>query len=181
MHASSDANQLAASSVAIGRLFFSIQPAERRKDVSALIYRQESTDYFATVRKETEWLPFRCHDGCMVHKKSEKESRNATRASVEKEMAKPRVARSARIAELNLDTARIPEQPSTTLPGTVDKIIPSPRPSQPEKAQIVVDGTDYRYRDLRIENTLTDEHGDDVRLIKGAHVEVTVTAVTRRN
>ena len=91
-------------------------------------------------------------------------------------MAKPRMARSARIAELNLDTARIPEQPSTTMPGTVDKIIPSPRPSQPEKAQIAVDGADHRYRDLRIENTLTDEHGDDVRLKKGAHVEVTVTA-----
>ncbi len=117
----------------------------------------------------------------MVHKKSEKESRNATRASVEKEMAKPRVARSARIAELNRDTARIPEQSSTTLPGTVDKIIPSPRPSQPEQAQIIVDGADYQYRDLRIENTLTDEHGDDVRLIKGAHVKLTVTAVNRRN
>src|SRR6202163_4238137 len=112
----------------------------------------------------------------MLHKKSNKESGNAIRASVRKEMAKPRTARSARITELNLDTARIPEQPSTTMPGTVDKIIPSPRPSQPEKAQIAVGGADHRYRDLRIENTLTDEHGDDVKLKKGAHVEVTVTA-----
>ena len=94
-------------------------------------------------------------------------------------MAKPRMARSARIAELNLDTTRIPEQPSATMPGTVDKIIPSPRPSQPEKAQIAVDGADHRYRDLRIENTLTDENGDDVKLKKGAHVEVTVTAETK--
>jgi hypothetical protein len=39
-----------------------------------------------------------------------KESGNATRVSVKKEMAKPRMARSARIAELNLNTARIPEQ-----------------------------------------------------------------------
>ena len=62
------------------------------------------------------------------------------------------------------------------MPGTVAKIIPSPRPSQPEKAQIAVDGADHRYRNLRIENTLTDEHGDDVRLKKGAPVEVTVTA-----
>jgi hypothetical protein len=59
-------------------------------------------------------------------------------------------------------------------PGTVDKIIPR-RPSQPEGAQITVDGTDHRHSDLRIENTLTDEHGDDVKLKKGAHVEVTVT------
>jgi hypothetical protein len=37
-------------------------------------------------------------------------------------------------------------------------------------------GPDVHYRDLRIENTLTDEHGDEVKLKKGAHVEVTVTA-----
>jgi hypothetical protein len=86
------------------------------------------------------------------------------------------MARSARITELNLDTARIPEQPSTIMSGIVDKIIPSPRPSQPEKAQISVEVADRRYRNLRIENTLTNEHGNDVRLEKGAHVEVTVTA-----
>ena len=112
----------------------------------------------------------------MPHKKHKKEPGPPTRASVKKEMAKPRMARSARIAELKLDTTRIPEPPSVTMPGTVDKIIPSPRPSQPEKAQIAVDGTGHRHRDLRIENTLTDEHGDDVKLKKGAHVEVTVTA-----
>jgi hypothetical protein len=93
-----------------------------------------------------------------------------------KEMEKPRMAKSARIAERNLDTARIPEQPSVTVPGTVDKIIPSPRPSEPEKAQIAVKEADHGYQELRIENTLTDEHGDDVKLKKGAHVEVTVTA-----
>ncbi len=60
------------------------------------------------------------------------------------------------------------------MPGTVDKIIPARPPSQPEKAQIAVDG-DHRHRDLRIENMLTDEHGDDVKLKKGAHAEVTVT------
>ncbi len=65
--------------------------------------------------------------------------------------------------------------------GTVEKIIPSPRPSEPEKAQITVEGADHQYRDLRIENVLTDEHGDDVRLKKGAHVEVTVTANDEHN
>jgi hypothetical protein len=70
----------------------------------------------------------------------------------------------------------------STTPGSVDKIIPSLGPSQPEKAQIDFDRTDHRHRDLRIENALTDENGDDVRLKKGAHVEVTVTAndVNRR-
>ena len=110
----------------------------------------------------------------MLHNKTKRRSDSATRASVTNEMAKPRMARSARVAEMNLDTARILEQPSTTMPGTVDKIIVSP--GQPQKANIAVDGADHRYRDLRIENTLTDEHGDDVRLKKGAQVEVTVTA-----
>jgi hypothetical protein len=116
----------------------------------------------------------------MVHKKTKKNTDNASRASVMKEMAKPRMTRSARIAELKLDTARIPQQPSVTMPGNVHKIIQSHRPSQPEKAQIAVDGADHRYRDLRIENTLTDEHGDDVKLKKGAHVEVTVTQGQKR-
>jgi hypothetical protein len=112
----------------------------------------------------------------MPYKKGKKAPDDVTRASVTKEMAKPRMTRSARITELNLDTMRIREQPSTILSGIVDKIIPSPRPSQPEKAQISLQGADRRSRNLRIENTLTDEHGDDVRLEKGARVEVTVTA-----
>ena len=32
------------------------------------------------------------------------------------------------------------------------------------------------YREIRIENTLTDEHGNEVALKPGAHVEVTVEA-----
>ena len=112
----------------------------------------------------------------MLHKKNRKEPDIATHASVTKELAKPRMAKSARIAELNLDITRIPEQPSTSMPGTVDKIIPSPLHSQPENAQISVVGPDHRSQDLRIENTLTNEHGDEVRLKKGAHVEITVTA-----
>jgi hypothetical protein len=109
-------------------------------------------------------------------KKDKTQSTDRTRSRVKKDMMKPRMARSARIAELKLDTARIPEQPSTTMPGTVEKIIPSSRSNQPEKAQIGVNGPDSRYRDLRIENALTDEHGDDVKLKKGEHVDVTVTA-----
>jgi hypothetical protein len=91
----------------------------------------------------------------MLRRKGKKELDNSTQASVKKEMAKPRMAKSARIADLNLDSARSSEQPSTTLPGTVDRVITSPRLSQPEKIQIV-NGADRRYRNLRIENTLTD-------------------------
>jgi hypothetical protein len=115
----------------------------------------------------------------MPRKRMKKQSDKATLASVKREMAKPHMARSARIAELSLDPDRIPEQPSVTMPGTVGKIIPSLGSRQPEKAQIAVDGADRLYRDLRIENVLLDEHGDNVKLIKGARVDVTVSSRPR--
>jgi len=46
----------------------------------------------------------------------------------------------------------------------------------PEKVEISVQGADELYQEIRIENTLTDEHGDEVRLKEGAVVEVTVEA-----
>jgi len=68
------------------------------------------------------------------------------------------------------------EKPSTTLPGTVDKIIKSPRPGIPEKAQISVEAADPLYQEIRIENSLTAENGAHVRLKMGVEVEVTVEA-----
>jgi hypothetical protein len=68
------------------------------------------------------------------------------------------------------------EKPSTTLPATVEKIIKPLHPSEPEKAQLAVEGADQLYRELRIENTLTDENGDQVRLKQGAEVEDTIEA-----
>jgi hypothetical protein len=61
------------------------------------------------------------------------------------------------------------------MPGTVGRIIASLGSRRPERAQIAVDGADRHYRDLRIENTLIDENGDDVKLEKGANVDVTVS------
>jgi hypothetical protein len=68
------------------------------------------------------------------------------------------------------------EKPSTTLPGTVERIIKPLSADDPEKAQIAIEGADDLYREIRIENTLTDENGDKVRLKQGADVEVTVEA-----
>jgi len=62
------------------------------------------------------------------------------------------------------------------LHGTVDKIIKPVVPSQPEKAQIDIEGADDLYREIRIENTLTDEHGEEVRLKQGAQVDVSIEA-----
>jgi hypothetical protein len=107
-----------------------------------------------------------------------KKSPNATLADLTSELRKPRMAKSARTAELKLENTRIPEQPSITMPGTVEKIIPAQNPSQPEKADISVDGAHQPHRALRVENTLTDEDGGEVRLKKGAHVHITVTDQT---
>jgi hypothetical protein len=67
-------------------------------------------------------------------------------------------------------------KPKTTRPGTVEKIINSPLPHEPEKAEIAVEGADHLYREIRIENTLQDENGKMVKLKVGAPVDVTVEA-----
>ena len=82
------------------------------------------------VRNGTAGVLSRCHHAGMRQKNAKNELGDATCASVRREMAKPRMARSARIAELNLDAVRTPEQPSATVAGTVSKIIASPGPSQ---------------------------------------------------
>ena len=68
------------------------------------------------------------------------------------------------------------KKPKTTRPGTVEKIIKSPFPQEPEKAEIAVEGADHLYREIRIENALEDEKGNKVKLKVGAQVNVTVEA-----
>lgn len=68
------------------------------------------------------------------------------------------------------------EKPKVTLPAKVGKILPPKYPNQPEKAQIRVEGADPLYEELRVENSLTDEHGGKVRLKKDADVVVTLEA-----
>lgn len=68
------------------------------------------------------------------------------------------------------------EKPRATLPGTVEKIIKPIYPEEPEKAQIAIHGADDLYREIRIENTLTNAKGEELSLKKGAEVEVTVQA-----
>jgi hypothetical protein len=69
------------------------------------------------------------------------------------------------------------ENPRTTVPAVVEKIIkPTPFSGEPEKAQIAVKGADHYYREIRIENSLTDENGHEVGLKPGAEIQVTVEA-----
>jgi hypothetical protein len=74
------------------------------------------------------------------------------------------------------DSEEAKEKPNVTLPGTVEKVIKSPHPSIPEKAQIVIQGADDLYREIRIENTLTDDKGEKVELKEGAEIDVTLEA-----
>jgi hypothetical protein len=112
-------------------------------------------------------------------KKRKKELGHVIPAAISAEMALPRITKSARIAELELDSARVLQKPRTVMPGTVDKIIQFRTPRLRETAQISIEG-EPKYREIRFENSLTDEHGDEVKLEKGGHVEVTVTAEGKR-
>ncbi len=66
------------------------------------------------------------------------------------------------------------KKPKTTRPGEVQKIIKSPHPGMPEKAEIAVEGADHLYREIRIENSLEDGDGKKVKMKQGDQVEITV-------
>ena len=68
------------------------------------------------------------------------------------------------------------DKPSTTLPGTVEKIIKPIDPREPEKAQIEIEKGEDLYREIRVDNVLKDEKGEDVALKEGAPVDVTIEA-----
>ena len=64
------------------------------------------------------------------------------------------------------------------LRGKVQKVLKPIVAVEPEKAQISVDEADELYREIRVENALTDENGERVRLKPGAEVDVILEADT---
>jgi len=64
------------------------------------------------------------------------------------------------------------------LHGTVEKVIKPTLPGEPEKAQIGIEKADDLYREIRVENVLTDENGEKVHLKPRAEVDVIVEADT---
>jgi hypothetical protein len=68
------------------------------------------------------------------------------------------------------------DKPSTTLPGTVQKIIKPIHPQHPGTAEIAIEGAEDLYREIRVENTLKNEKGEKVALKEGASVDVTIEA-----
>jgi hypothetical protein len=67
------------------------------------------------------------------------------------------------------------EKLSVILKGTVDKVIPSSQ-YETEKVQISVETAHDLYREVRIENTLTDGSGGKVSLIAGSPIKITIKA-----
>jgi uncharacterized protein YfaS (alpha-2-macroglobulin family) len=68
------------------------------------------------------------------------------------------------------------KKPSAVMSGRVETIIKSPFSNVSDKAEIHVVGADHLYREIRIDNSLTNENGEEVSLRLGAQVEVTVEA-----
>jgi len=64
----------------------------------------------------------------------------------------------------------------TKKPGTVKKIIKSPFPEEPERAEIAIEDADDLYREIRVENTLENEKGKKVKMKQGAQVDVIIEA-----
>jgi len=75
-----------------------------------------------------------------------------------------------------MDSPEEEDKPSTTPPGTVEKIIKPIVPGEPDKAQIEVEQAEDLYREIRIDNVLKDEEGEEVALKEGAQVDVTIEA-----
>jgi hypothetical protein len=70
----------------------------------------------------------------------------------------------------------MPKKPKTKKRGRVKKLIKSPDPSVPEKAEVEIQGADELYKEIRIDNKLEDEHGNKVKLKEGAEVDVVIEA-----
>ena len=58
----------------------------------------------------------------------------------------------------------------------MEKLVKPVDPREPEKAQINIHGAEPLYQEIRIENMLTDQDGNKVKLKEGAEVEVHVEA-----
>jgi hypothetical protein len=76
------------------------------------------------------------------------------------------------VTDLDLQHTR----PWRTVPAVVQKIVKPLYPDQSEKVEIQIAAADDLFREVRIENTLTDANGQSVALKNGARVDVTFEA-----
>lgn len=68
----------------------------------------------------------------------------------------------------------MPKKKRKELHGTVEKVIKSDH--SPEKAQIAIHEAEHLYREIRVENELTDRDGAKARLKEGTEVDVIIEA-----
>lgn len=74
---------------------------------------------------------------------------------------------------LHKNQAPVLDGASITLQGTVEKIIPSSMDGS-NAVQIVIEGAENLYREIRIQNLLQDGDGNVVALNPGSEVEITI-------
>jgi len=68
------------------------------------------------------------------------------------------------------------DRPWKTISAVVKKILPTGVVRNPEKVEITINEADYLFREVRLENTLTDPTGGTVALKQGARLDVTLEA-----
>jgi hypothetical protein len=67
-------------------------------------------------------------------------------------------------------------KPCRTVPAIVNRVVKPIHPNQSEKVEISIPTADELFREIRIENTLTDVDGKPVALKHGVRVDVTFEA-----
>jgi hypothetical protein len=89
-------------------------------------------------------------------------------------------ARSDHHTATSMSTSRRPytSKKRKKLRGTVEKEIKSKCANEPEKAEINIKEADDLYREIRVENTLTDDKGEKRALKPGAEIDVVIEADT---
>ena len=60
--------------------------------------------------------------------------------------------------------------------GIVEKVIKPAHSNEPEKAQITIAEADDLYREIRVENVVSDPKGEKARLKPGGEVDVIIEA-----
>ena len=63
-----------------------------------------------------------------------------------------------------------------TVRGIVKRIVRPIHPEEPERVEIAIAAAERLFREIRIENKLTDVNGSPIVLKHGAQVEVTIEA-----
>lgn len=72
-----------------------------------------------------------------------------------------------------IERGQMTRKPHVTLPGKVERVIEEAA-NEPEKAEISIDGADPLYREIRIQNALKDESGQEINLKENDNVDITV-------